>query len=117
MIVSKQCLDCDKELRGRSDKKFCDDQCRSNFNNRQQSENTLFMREVNSILKKNRRIMDALNPAGKIKVSRKILLNKGFNFDYYTNIYKTQTGKTYFFCYETGYLPIENDEILLIRKQ
>ena len=111
------CLDCKGELRGRSDKKFCDDQCRSNYNNRQLSENTSYMRQVNSILKRNRRIMEELNPDGKIKISRKKLLTKGFNFEYFTNIYQTQTGRKYYFCYESGYLLLDNDEVLLVRKE
>ncbi|MFA6947300.1 MAG: DUF2116 family Zn-ribbon domain-containing protein, partial [Pedobacter sp.] len=32
--MERECLDCGAALRGRTDKKFCDDQCRSNFNNR-----------------------------------------------------------------------------------
>jgi len=111
------CLDCSSELKGRSDKKFCDDQCRSNYNNRLISENTSYLRQVNSILKRNRRIMEELNPDGKTRISRKKLVAKGFNFDYFTNIYQTQTGKTYYFCYESGYLPLEHDEILLVRKE
>ena len=117
MTKLKLCLDCDRELKGRSDKKFCDDQCRSNFNNRQQSENTAFMRQVNTILKRNRRIMSELNPEGKVKIASKKLIAKGFDFNYFTNLYTTQTGKTYFFCYETGYLKIENEEILLVRRE
>lgn len=111
------CLDCHTELKGRSDKKFCDDQCRSNYNNRQISENTSYLRQVNSILKRNRRIMEELNPDGKIKVSRKRLLTKGFSFEYFTNIYQTQSGKTYYFCYEYGYLPLDHDEMLLVRRE
>ena len=116
-MEERLCLDCREKLNGRSDKKFCDDQCRSNFNNRQQSENTEFMRRVNSILKRNRRILQELNPAGKIKLSRKKLLAKGFNFEFFTNIYTTQTGNNYYFCYESGYLMLDHDEVLLVRKE
>ena len=113
---ARLCMDCNEELKGRSDKKFCDDQCRSNFNNRQYSENTVYMRQINSILKRNRRILTELNPEGKIKITRKKLLAKGFTFDYFTNTYLTQAGTTYFFCYEAGYLLLANDEVLLVRK-
>lgn len=61
--------------------------------------------------------MEELNPNGKIKISRKKLLAKGFNFEYFTNIYQTQTGRKYYFCYESGYLPLDNGEILLVRKE
>lgn len=27
------CLNCDKTLKGRTDKKFCDDYCRNSYNN------------------------------------------------------------------------------------
>jgi hypothetical protein len=30
---TKTCLQCGTELRGRIDKKFCDDQCRTAYNN------------------------------------------------------------------------------------
>lgn len=116
-MEKRLCLDCNEELKGRSDKKFCDDQCRSNFNNRQQSESTAFMRQVNSILKRNRRILEELNPDGKTRLSRKKLLAKGFNFEYFTNIYRTQTGKSYYFCYESGYLQLENEDVLLVRRE
>ena len=116
-MEKRLCLDCNEELKGRSDKKFCDDQCRSNYNNRQQSESTAFMRQVNSILKRNRRILEELNPDGKTRLSRKKLLAKGFNFEYFTNIYKTQTGKSYYFCYESGYLQLENEDVLLVRRE
>lgn len=113
----KLCLDCNEELKGRSDKKFCDDQCRSNFNNRQQTENSTYVRQINNILKRNRRILEELNPEGKTKTSRRKLLTKGFNFEYFTNIYQTQTGKSYYFCYESGYLQLERDEVLLVRRE
>ena len=116
-MEKRLCLDCNEELKGRSDKKFCNDQCRSNFNNRQQSESTAFMRQVNSILKRNRRILEELNPDGKTRLSRKKLLAKGFNFEYFTNIYTTQTGKSYYFCYESGYLHLENEDVLLVRRE
>ena len=117
LMETRLCLDCKEELKGRSDKKFCDDQCRSNFNNRQQSENSSYLRQVNNILKRNRRIMEELNPDGKIKISRRKLLGKGFNFEYFTNIYQTQSGKSYYFCYECGYMPLGGEEVLLVRRE
>lgn len=32
-MIDKQCLFCGSELKGRSDKKFCNDFCRNNYNN------------------------------------------------------------------------------------
>lgn len=115
MIEEKSCLDCNEIIHGRADKKFCNDQCRNNYNN-QRNIDTPLIRNTNTILRKNRRILEELNPAGKTKVSRKKLLNKGFHFDYVTRLYRTQTNTTYHFCYEYGYLTLNNDEVLLVKK-
>ena len=53
----KTCLECEANLQGRADKKFCSDACRNNFNNRQKSAVTILVRQVNSVLKKNRNIL------------------------------------------------------------
>lgn len=41
----------------------------------------------------------------------------GMNFDFYTNVYKTKAGKTYFFCYDQGYIPLEDDFYALVVKE
>ena len=116
-ITEKQCLECEVTFKGRIDKKFCSDQCRSTHNNRINSDNTNRMRVVNGILRKNRRILINLNPSGKNKVSREKLRSKGFDFNYFTSIFTTKEGTQYFYCYEQGYLPIEKDCYLLVIKK
>jgi|SRR5690606_34109324 len=116
MNQDRLCLDCGEKLHGRIDKKFCDDQCRSSYNNKLYSENLTLVRQVNNRLKRNRKILEELNPQGKVRVSLKKLQLKGFDFSYITSLYQTQAGKTYYFCYEYGYLPIENDEYLLVKR-
>lgn len=111
------CLDCNTPIKGRTDKKFCDDQCRSNFNNRKKAADHSYLTQVNQILKKNRAILIAKNPDGKTKTKREVLLRKGFNFNYHTHTLTTQKGSTYIFCYEYGYLLLENDEILLVKRE
>lgn len=115
--MKRTCLDCGKVLQGRSDKKFCDDYCRNNYNNKQHREANAQIRKVNAILRKNRKILKTLNPNGKAKVRKQELMVKGFNFNYFTNIYTTRKGHTYFFCYDQGYLPIQNDHLALVEKQ
>nr|WP_197486619.1 hypothetical protein [Mucilaginibacter sp. L294] len=117
MIVERKCLDCGTPLHGRADKKFCNDLCRNNFNNQLNSNSYNLVRNINNILRRNRRIIEELNPTGKIKVSREKMLQKGFDFDYFTSSYKTQAGARYFFCYEYGYLPLDNDEVLLVKSK
>ena len=75
------------------------------------------MRRINGILKRNRDILKSLNPDGKASIPKLKLQNSGFNFNYHTNTYTTKTGNTYYFCYDHGYLALENDLLSLVIKQ
>ena len=111
------CLECKDKLRGRKDQKFCSDYCRNAFNNRQNEDANKYVRRINGILRKNRRILEKCNPSGKITVDGIRLAEEGFNFHYFTNIYTTQKGGHYFFCYEQGYRKLDNDQYILVLKQ
>ncbi len=114
----KICLSCGKAVKGRSDKKFCDDYCRAAYNNDLKSAANNFIRNVNNALGKNRRILESLLPDGEAtaKANRDKLIEKGFQFKYHTHLYHTKTDKTYFYCYEYGYLPLENNWYLIVKK-
>lgn len=113
----KFCLYCEEAIAGRADKKFCDDQCRTSYNNKLKSESQ-FVREVNITLRKNRKILEELivPSEGKGKTTRQKLIAKGFSFTYFTHTYTTRAGTTYFFCYEYGYLLLENDFIMVVKR-
>ena len=115
--MDRLCLDCEAVLRGRADKKFCDDQCRSNYNNKLKLRDHGLVKKINQILTINRKLLREENPSGKAKVKREKLAKKGFDFDYHTHHYTTNTGNAYVFCYEYGYLLLENDEVLLVKKE
>jgi len=115
--MDKKCLECGDPFQGRSDKKFCADQCRTAYYNRQNADSTNYMRNINRILRKNRKILADLNPNGKFKVGKTKMLDLGFNFSYFTNVYKTKTGKVYYFCYEQGYLPIKDNQFALVHRK
>ena len=117
MQEKKTCPVCGDPIIGRIDKKFCSDQCRNAFNNQQNIHTSETIRSINKILKNNHKILSLLNPDGKTKVSRKKLVSKGFNFDYFTSIYNTQKGTTYYFCYEQGYLSLEDDFFALVERK
>jgi hypothetical protein len=115
----KRCLACNKPLKGRSDKKFCDDYCRSAYNNELKSVINNQMRNINNALGKNRRILEELLPENEetAKTTKEKLLQKGFLFKYVTHLYTTKSGKTYYYCYDYGYLPLDNDWYLVVRKK
>lgn len=115
--IEKLCLECKRVISGRSDKKFCTDGCRNAFNNKTNAPASNFVRNVNSILGRNRRIMVELNPEGKGEVHRDQLLKRGFDFGYYTNSHTTTSGDIYRYCYEQGYLNLEEGLVLLVRNE
>ena len=114
--MNKTCLECSDKIVGREDKKFCSDGCRNSYNNKINKDSTNFMRNVNNKLRKNYRILSALNVEGKSKTTRTKLLSKGFDFEFFTNILNTKTGNTYYFLYDQGYLALENDYFMLVKK-
>lgn len=113
-MSERLCLECGEPILGRSDKKFCSDQCRNAYNNRMNSDVNNLMRNINNRLRKNRRILSALNPTGKTKVKKDQLLSKGFNFKFFTHTYTTQKGTTYYFIYDQGYLQLDKDLFVLV---
>jgi len=116
-MEKKLCLNCSLPVSGRTDKKFCDDACRSTYHARYSNVDADYVRQINLRLKRNRRILLSLNPTGKVKVRQKEMLALGFDFQYFTSIYKTEKNACYHFCYEMGYLLLERDEVLLVRKK
>ncbi len=114
----KLCLECGKPLRGRADKKFCDDYCRNAYNNKIKSEDNTYIRQVNLLLKKNRRVLEELlGREEMIKYPKSKFTDKGFHFKYHTHQYVNKKGNIYYFCYEYGYLPLENDWYLIVKKK
>jgi hypothetical protein len=113
----KTCQECGDIVKGRTDKKFCSDHCRTAFNNRLNCKQTNYVRCIDYLLRKNRRILTVLNTTGKTKVRGTQLREKGFDFGYFTNIYKTKDGGIYYYCYEQGYRPMEKEYYLLVVKQ
>ena len=113
------CLNCNKPVKGRTDKKFCDDYCRNNYNNQLKSNTTNLVRNINNALGKNRRILEDMFTPGEdmAKTNKAKLLQKGFQFKYITHTYTNKKGNVYFFCYDLGYLPLENDWYLLVKQK
>ena len=115
-MEDRTCIECGRSFQGRSDKKFCTDACRNHFNNKQNADQMNYIRSVNNTLRKNRRILEKLNPECKSKIHRDQLLRHGFHFEYYTNTYLTKAGDEYKFCYEQGFKDIGNGFYLIVKR-
>jgi hypothetical protein len=116
-MAIRKCLECKEPVSGRVDKKFCSDICRNSFHNKANSISSDYIRNVNTMLKKNRKILEDLVPQSSAQISKSKLLQRGFNFHYYTNIQRRLEGGHYFFCYDYGYLPLENDNYLVVKQE
>ena len=97
--IARLCLVCSKPVKGRTDKKFCDDYCRNNYNNQLKSDTINLVRNINNALGKNKRILEALLAKEDMtKATKDKLLEKGFQFKYVTHTYTNKKGNVYFFC-------------------
>ncbi|WP_224994686.1 hypothetical protein [Cesiribacter sp. SM1] len=113
-LANERCLTCSKELDGRFDKIYCNDLCRATYHNRKKSVDERCVRAVNKILLNNREVLKDLNEVKKLKPKKDMLLMKGFNFDFYTQV-KDLNNRTYKFCYEWGYRIAAIDEVEIVQ--
>lgn len=117
-MENRNCLHCNKVIRGRIDKKFCDDVCRNNYNNQINSDATNFVRKINNTLRKNRRILqDILGDKETAKTTKDKLSTEGFSFTYFTHIYSSKQGNVYHFCYDFGYMALGQDWYLVVQRK
>jgi|TARA_R110002153_G_scaffold273755_1_gene445523 hypothetical protein len=105
MRIYKECRYCNKELSGRTDKKFCDPQCKSAYQYQIEKQNPeRFYNKVDNQLKLNRRLLKEYNKGGKVTIRSSVLLELGFDPNFFTHYWKNQKGEIYLFVYEYGFL-------------
>jgi len=112
----RKCLDCGAVLKGRSDKKFCSDQCRNNYNNTINREANNLVRNVHSLLRKNRKILCELYEGGKKNIHKDALLVSEFNMNFFTHIVENDTDNIITrYCYEYGYREVNSEYVTLVK--
>lgn len=112
--MKRSCPECGEAYIGRSDKKYCSDQCRNNSHNQRGRRVNNLVRRINRRLSINRRILKDLNPIGNNTVHREILEGKGFDFELYTKVELLDGGQELYYCYEQAYCFQSNTSIQLI---
>ncbi len=112
-----KCVYCGEVLKGRTDKRFCDANCRSAWHNANTNPGETEIKKINKILRKNRSLLRFFSPEGKTTIKKDLLGKSGFRFKYLTQVYTTKAGNTYRLCYDYGYLILEEDKVLIIKKQ
>ncbi len=115
--MEKNCLECGERIFGRSDKRYCSDICRNAYHNKMYSDRNKIMRNVNNALRRNRQILENLITDMHVPVVNKLVLEElGFKFEYITHAGKHKKGKQYQFCYDLGYVVMEDERVLIVNK-
>ena len=117
-MAKKTCEECGTEIMGRADKKFCSDHCRNAYHNNVNKDSKNLIRNINNRLRKNYRVLDSFPLRdGKTRTTRTRLIDKGFDFEFITNLYTTKKGSVYYFVYDLGYLPLDNDYYMIVKRE
>ncbi|MCA6451007.1 MAG: hypothetical protein IM537_16275 [Pseudanabaena sp. M57BS1SP1A06MG] len=114
--IQHPCAYCGEEIpHYRSNKKYCDEDCKSKHFNQLQKEANLEMGRVNRILKKNFQIMkDLLDEEKNVKVKKIKMEKKGFNFRFHTSVISF-SGLTYHNVYLLSWRDIEGEQVIISR--
>jgi len=100
----KTCAQCDRVLHGRSDQRFCNDDCRNTFNRHKRAEEKSFQHKhvqaIIGVIKKNYEILWKLYPGpmpwGRTGMPNlELLLSLGFNPRFYTSSFIDDYGNTW----------------------
>ncbi|EMY80595.1 hypothetical protein pgond44_10619 [Psychroflexus gondwanensis ACAM 44] len=120
MIDHKICPVCESPLKGRSDKKFCSTKCKSIHQYETRQEKEAFYLEVDRRLKTNRKVLKTYNFRGFTTVRKELLINDGFDPNFFTHYWKNSKGDIYLFVYDYGFLDLKKsgkDKYLIVQWQ
>ena len=100
------CISCHAPLKGRRDKRFCDDSCRSRHH-RIRVQNVL--RDVDHVLHNNRALLKRLRSDEQWTKSDPVscfiwLRRAGFDFNFHTHVAGLHDGRLAVMCYEEGFV-------------
>jgi predicted nucleic acid-binding Zn ribbon protein len=112
--MKRKCMICGFPLQGRIDKKFCSDNCRNRYHNSMNTYESMYIRNVNYILRKNRKILLELNKNGVLNIEKSNLTCAGFNFNFITSLHDNSNGSPSYFCYEQGYSANQDGTVTLL---
>ena len=110
------CQCCKSPITGREDKRFCNDYCRIDYHNQRYKDTHAVVRNVNSQLSKNRKILHLLLTEERVlNVSRSLLNELGYNFNFLTQMIESDQGLQYI-CYDLGLIMHSENEFEIVRK-
>lgn len=124
---AKLCLECGEPLGpGREDRKFCNDVCRTAYNNRRRKEpaaqqpetsggNPAFQ-QIYQILIKNRELLMLHDYYKEEPYLLRDLQGLGFNLKYFTSEYTQEDIGIFKFCFDYGYHITETGRVYILER-
>lgn len=115
-MPKKICQQCNKEMQGRSDKKFCSVQCKNDFNQAIKVATFSAVQKIDGILHKNHQILaTVLGNRVSTNIPRLELDAMGFNFNYFTNTYTNTRGKQYHYIYDYSWMEFSTQVVTIYK--
>ncbi|MCC6721065.1 MAG: hypothetical protein IT243_02605 [Bacteroidia bacterium] len=112
---TKICLHCQKSFVGRSDKKYCSLSCKNNYSNAKVRLPTELICKINKRLRNNYKILYKLYNGKVRRVLEVEMKQAGFDFNYFTQDYTNNRGERYRYCYNLGYLKLDEKQFLIVK--
>ncbi|MEN0004739.1 MAG: hypothetical protein AAF798_11365 [Bacteroidota bacterium] len=118
-IPTPTCKVCDQPFRGRSDKIFCSIACKNAYHVELRRKTAKVVRQTDIILHRNRSILSELigDVTHQQKISRTLLDEKKFNFNYFTGCYTNHHGKVYHYVYDFSWMIFSDQEVLIVHRK
>lgn len=124
----KTCLECSEPLgAGRDDRKFCNDICRTAYNNRRrrgivlkdpaetQGQDPIFQK-IFSVIASNRDLLEMHDLYVPEPYLLRDLLGKGLNLKYFTSEYVLDGVGVFKFCLDYGYHVTESGKVYILER-
>lgn len=116
--IFEKCMNCDRTLDGRPNRKFCTATCKSRYHNKSAWESRMIDKairditgEAHDILWENRNILVQLLEEGKEQLTKEELEELGFEFNYLTNFSKKDNKTNLLHIYDCGYYFLDNENV------
>jgi hypothetical protein len=116
-IVKRYCLNCEKVITGRSDKKYCCDVCKNEHHQANASDFAYIQKRLNKKLKANRNILkEILGKQTSCIVSMDLLGGKGYEVNYLTHYKDVGTKeKRYYYVFDYGFCEEDDGRLKVVK--
>jgi hypothetical protein len=111
------CINCEKQIKGRPDKKYCSSNCKNQYNYNRRKQTKSETKAIDSILHRNREILDTLMGSKRVKmeISKTELTLMGFQYKYFTGTHINKVGKLYHIVYNFAWMEFTQQKVLIIK--